>query len=53
MHALCTSVYIIFHKKKVLKYRVHSGYCVSMQVCKQEVQLSSKNKIEAWTRVEK
>ena len=46
-------MHVIFHKKNVLKYQVHSGYCVSRQVCKWEVQLSSKDMMEAWTRVEK
>lgn len=43
----------IFHKKKVFKYQVHRGYCVGRQVYRQEVQLLSKDRVEAWTRVEK
>lgn len=46
-------MHVIFHRKKVLKNQIHFGYCVSRQVCRHEVQLSSEDRMEAWTRVEK
>lgn len=45
-------LFLYLHKKTFFKHQIHFGYCVGRQVCKQEAQLSNKDMMEAWMRVE-